>query len=415
MSVLLQRRGGMAQDMWIDPRDASFALNPFIYYRRNGHPSRLFEQQSATPRPIRHRRRSGDRGRCPRPAAIGRDCCGSSGYRKPRGGREAVRAWKADELEDAAVELGVPVAVLRTTPEWRSSEQGKLLALTPLGRIDLVGPAEPVALSQVDEPLAGIRVLDMTHVVAGPTITRALAEYGADVLHVASLNPDLQDELEVATQLGIGKRSAQIELDDPGDQARFEELIRTADVFVQSWRPGVLARHGFSPERIAELNPGIVQLTVSAYGETGPWGGRAGYDGLALSSIGARLETTEWFGRTGQTSGALGSPGLLTDSLTGVLGAALVASLLMRRATEGGSYRADVTLAGIGMWLQDLGEIGDDARVVETLGEPTRRRIHSCFGTLEYVAPAIRFSGIDPLLSRPPQPVGSFPPVWAVD
>jgi crotonobetainyl-CoA:carnitine CoA-transferase CaiB-like acyl-CoA transferase len=304
--------------------------------------------------------------------------------------------------------------VLRTTPEWRGSEQGRLLAVTPLGRVDLVAPSEPVALRPGAEPLTGVRVLDMTHVVAGPTITRALAEYGADVLHISSLNPDLQDELEVATQLGIGKRSAQIELDEPADRVRFEQLIRTADVFVQSWRPGVLARHGFPPERIAELNPGIVQLTVSAYGETGPWGGRAGYDGLALSSIGARVQTAEWFARTAQPSGALGSPGLLTDSLTGILGAALVAALLMRRATEGGSYRVDLTLAGIGMWLQDLGEIGDGARVVETLGEPKLRRIHSCFGTLEYVAPAIRFSGLDPLLSRPPQPVGSFPPVWAV-
>ena len=418
MSLLGERRDGPSQDAWIAPRDATFVLNPFDYYRRNGKPSRLFDRFEA--RPDRGSFLTDDGRQISFGALVRRNHDRLLALLEAANTRqaiaEAVSSWKADELEEAAAEAAVPVAVLRSTAEWRDSEAGKLAASSRVGRVDLIAPADPVPLSPAARPLAGIRVLDMTHVVAGPTIGRGLAEYGADVLHVATLNPDLQDELEVATQLSIGKRSAQIELDDPEDRLAFERLIETADVFVQSWRPGMLERHGYPPERIAELNPGIVQLSVSCYGDIGPWGRRGGYDGLALASIGARAAEAAWRAEKDRLAGGgskqEGFRGLLTDTLTGILGSAVVASLLMRRAVEGGSFRADVTLAGVGMWLQDLGAIGPEVPVTPTLGRPRLRRIHSCFGTLDYVAPAIRYSGLDPLLSRPPEPVGSSPPTW---
>jgi CoA-transferase family III len=419
MSLLSERRGGVAQDAWIDPRDAVFALNPFLYFRRNGRVSRLFDRFEA--RPHSGRFLTSDDRQIVFGALLPRNRDRLAQLLEAANRREAVaeavRSWKAEELEDAVAEAGVPVTVLRTNSEWRDSEQGKLVAASRLGRVDRLGQSDPMPLPAAAQPLAGVRVLDMTHVVAGPTITRGLAEYGADVLHLCTLNPDLQDELEVAIQLGIGKRSTQIELDDPSDRVAFERLLRTADVFVQSWRPGVLQRHGYPPERIAELSPGIVQLSVSAYGDVGPWGRRAGYDGLALASIGAALQEQAWRKeaelRRPDSSAAPRYRGLLTDSLTGILGSVLVASLLMRRAVEGGSYRADLTLAGVGTWLQDLGAYDPEVTVTETLGEPRLRRIQSCFGTLEYVAPAIRYSRLDPFLSRPPEPVGSAQPVWA--
>ena len=303
-------------------------------------------------------------------------------------------------------DAGVPAAVVRTRAEWRETEQSKLLSESPLVHVDKIGTADPVPLAASPRPLAGVKVLDMTHVVAGPTITRGLAEYGADVLHISTLNPNLQDPLGVTTELLIGKRSAQIELDEPADRAAFEQLIRTADVFVQSWRPGVLARHGYPQERIAELNPAIVQVSVTAYGDRGPWGHRGGFDGLALASIGATAQEAE------RDRPKLSPPGVLTDSLVGFLGVGVVASLLMRRTVEGGSYRADLALARFGMWLQGLGEIGPGTPVTTDFGQPRLRRIQSCFGALDYVAPAIRYSRLEGFLSRPPEPVGSSLPQW---
>lgn len=420
MSLLMERRGGAPQDAWIDPTDVAFVLIPFDYFRRNGKPSGLFDRFDALP--ARGQFLTSDERRIIFGAIMRRNRDRLQALLDASNTREsvakAVSSWKSDELEAACAEAGVPVAILRETADWRESDEGKLVAASRLGRVDVVGEADPVPLPPAGSaPLEGIRVLDMTHVVAGPTMGRGLAEYGADVLHIATLNPELQDELEVVTQLSIGKRSAQIELDDPADRDAFEHLIRTADVFIQSWRPGMLARRGFSPERIAELNPGIVQVSVSCYGDIGPWGRRGGYDGLALASIGARLQEEAWRAEVERVQGHKAAQqrfrALLTDTLTGLLGSAVVASLLLRRAREGGSYRADLSLAGTGMWLQDLGDIGADAVVPESLGEPRMRRIHSCFGVLDYVAPAVRFSGIDPMLSRAPQPVGSVLPQWA--
>lgn len=412
VSALHAHRGGSPPHAWIDPRDAVFALNPFGYLRRNGRPSGLW-QQFDTVATRGHFRTADDRhiyfvNLAPR----NRD--GMLRVLRVANDREAVaravRQWKADDLETAMTGAGVPAAVVRTSAEWRASGPGQLLAAGPLVPVAKLGDADPVPLPPAPRPLDGVKVLDLTHVVAGPTITRGLAEYGADVLHVSTLHPDRQDALDVTMQLLIGKRSAAIELDDPTDRRTFEGLIRQADVFVQSWRPGVLARHGFPPERLAELNPGLVQVSVSAYGERGPWGHRGGFDGLALASIGATAQEAARAGRP-----KLSPPGVLTDSLVGFAGVGVVAALLMRRAVEGGSYRADLALARFGMWLQELGELAADVAPTVDLGAPRLRRVHSCFGTLDYVAPPIRYSGgFEPYLARPPVPVGSSRPEWGV-
>jgi len=413
VAALHQRRGGPAPDAWIEPRDAVFALNPFGYLRRNGRPSGLWHQFGGIAT-RGHYRTADDRhvyfvNLAPRNRDGMLRVLGAANDRESVA--RAVREWRAVELETAMTDAGVPAAVVRTPAEWRATEQGQLLAASPLVRIEKVAAAAPVPLTRAARPLAGMKVLDLTHVVAGPTITRGLAEYGADVLHVSTLDPDLQDALDITMQLLIGKRSARIELDDPSDRTAFERLIGRADVFVQSWRPGMLARHGYPPERIAELNPGIVQVSVSAYGDRGPWGHRGGFDGLALASIGA---TAQEAARDG--SPKLSPPGVLTDSLVGFAGVGVVASLLMRRAVEGGSYRADLALARFGMWLQGLGELPSDAEPTADLGQPQLRRVHSCFGALDYVAPPIRYSGgVEAYLSRPPVPVGSDRPRWDDD
>ncbi len=408
VSALSRLRNDVIQDVVIDTRDVVFALNPFPYFRRNGRLSQLFTRIDA--------------------ASCGGHFEGADGRfiymaNISQKGREAtlrffnavddraavaraIASWDLVELEDAMVAVGIPAAVVRTREDWRGLVHGNALLQSPLVRVAKFGDCEPVVLPRADQPLAGIRVLDMTHVVAGPMMTRALAGYGAEVLHLSTLRPDIQDAPEVTMEALIGKRSAQIELDDPKDRATLEELIRTADVFVQSWRPGVLARFGFTSERIAELNPAIVQVSLSCYGNVGPWRDRGGFDGLALASIGATFQEAE------RDRVKLSPPDVLTDSLVGFLGAGLIASLLRRRALEGGGYKADLSLARIGMWLQSLGEVPVDTPVTTRLGAPRTRRLHSCFGAIDYVAPAVRLSGVAKHRLRPPEPVGSSPPRW---
>jgi hypothetical protein len=307
---------------------------------------------------------------------------------------EAILKWNAVDLEDAMASQAVPIAVMRDTKEWQSIEAGKALAQTSLVHIERLADSAPVPLAAAERPFEGIRVLDMTHVIAGPMITRGLAEYGADVLHLSSANPELQDPLLITQEFRLGKRSATLEITGEEGRAKLAELLRDADVFVHSWRPGMFDRFGFSPKEIAALKPGIVQVAVSCYGPVGPWAGRGGFDGLALASTGA----TSFEARCDQPK--LSPPGVLTDALAGFLGAGVVASLLQRRAKEGGSYRAELSLARIAMWILDLGLIPVDPSRCSVVGEPRMRRLETELGTVEHVAPAISFSGSESRLSR---------------
>ncbi len=125
------------------------------------------------------------------------------------------------------------------------------------------------------KPLDGVRVLDMSHVIAGPATGRMLAEHGAQVLHVT---PPLEQEgMPVVMDTGFGKRAAYIDLNQVEDVAQLRDLARSADIFIQSWRPGALARRGFSPQDLAAIRPGIIYVSISCYGAEGPWAARGGY------------------------------------------------------------------------------------------------------------------------------------------
>jgi len=302
---------------------------------------------------------------------------------------KAVANWNSEALEAAMTAQGIPVAVVRDGDEWLKSEQGLALRSSPLIPIKQLAKSAPVALTKADRPFASIKVVDMTHVLAGPMLTRGLAEYGAEVLHLSSGNPEHDDPKPVSFEFRLGKKTATLDLNDAAGRETLAELLRDADVFVHSWRPGVFERYGFTPEQIAALNPSIIQLAVSCYGPVGSWSARGGFDGLALASTGATaLEAL--YGPP-----KVSPPGVVTDALVGVLGTAVVASLLQRRAEQGGSYRADLSLARISMWLIGLGLESVSPDHSEELGEPRLRQLETPVGMVDHVASPIGFSGIE--------------------
>lgn len=387
--ALSQMRGGVPDDVSIDARQIVFGFKPFFHTRLDGRSTGDWTGLAAVAPCMGHFT-----------CADGRTVYMCNLAPKLRDNtlrflncyatREAVAAaiasWNAEELEAAMAAQGIPVAVVRESEEWLKTEQGKALHSSPLVHIDRVTDSPPVALAKARRPFAGIKVVDMTHVLAGPMITRGLAEYGADVLHLYSGDPDLEDPKPVSTEFRLGKRTAVLDFTDPGGREKLAELLREADVFVHSWRPGVFERYGFTPEKIAAIKPGIIQVAVSCYGCVGPWSGRGGFDGLALASTGV----TSVEARYGQPR--ISPPGVVSDALVGFLGTAVVASLLQRRSKEGGSYRAELSLARVAMWLLSLGlDVVDPSSSAE-VGEPLMRSLITPDGLVDHVASPISFS-----------------------
>ena len=174
------------------------------------------------------------------------------------------------------------------------------VASLPLIEIVRIGEAPPETLPRGERPLAGIRVLDLTRVLAGPTCARTLAEHGADVLKIIA--PHLPDSGSVELDTGLGKLSTHLDLRNQQDVETLRTLVRGADVFSQSYRPGALAGHGFSPEALAEMRPGIVCVELRAWGREAPWRERRGFDTIVQTATGMALVSGQWHGAAANAS-----------------------------------------------------------------------------------------------------------------
>ena len=319
----------------------------------------------------------------------------------------AVAGWKAAELEDALAAAGLPAGMVRAPEEWRRHPQAEALARLPLFEIVRIGDAPPQACGG-DRPLSGVRVLDLTRVIAGPVCGRTLAEHGADVLLVTAEHvPHI--ELHVMT-FGPGKRSARLDLRRREDVERLRALIREADVFCQSYRPGALAAIGFSAEELARLRPGLVYLTLSAYGHAGPWRERRGFDSLVQSVSGIAHEG----GAAAGLDGPKHLPAQALDHATGYLAAFGVMVALARRARDGGSHFVRVSLAQTGRWIDGLGRV-DGQGVPDPTVEDVDEHLETTptpFGVLRHVRPAARLSETPARWTRPPVPLGTDAPAW---
>src|SRR6266571_4218837 len=190
--------------------------------------------------------------------------------------RQAVAKWDALELEEAIIAAKGAGGMVRTMDEWAKHPQAAAIASLPLMEIVKIGESAPQKLPDGGRPLSGIRVLDLTRVLAGPTCARTLAEHGADVLKITAPHIAARDDQEYDT--GHGKLSARLDLRQPKDLETLERLVREGDVFSQGYRPGTLGNRGLSPEQLAALRPGIVYVSLCAFSHVGPWASRRGFD-----------------------------------------------------------------------------------------------------------------------------------------
>jgi crotonobetainyl-CoA:carnitine CoA-transferase CaiB-like acyl-CoA transferase len=305
-------------------------------------------------------------------------------------------------------------ALVRQRSEWDALPQAQVVAKLPLFeiiRIEIVriGGGPRVRPSEAERPLSGIRVLDLTRILAGPVTGRTLAEHGADVLRITSAHlPGFPESVDIDT--GHGKLSADLDLRTNEGRSTLEGLVADADVFLQSYRPGALDALGFSPERLAELRSGIVYVTLSAYGHVGPWAGRRGFDSLVQSASGFVHEHS-----AGETP-PRHLPTQVLDYVTGYLLAFGAMVALRRRAREGGSWLVRCSLAQTADWLWNLGRAGFEGKTLPALEfddvPDLLTRTMSKKGELTHLAPVLQMSETPPRWERPSSPLGSTPARW---
>ena len=320
-----------------------------------------------------------------------------------------VAGADAFELEGNLASRGLPGYALRTREEWDAHPQAAALTTVPVLEIERLGDAAPRPRPAGERPLAGVRVADLTRVIAGPICGRTLAAHGADVLRIHP--PHLPEMPVLAMDGGRGKRCAHVDLRDSGDRRDFDALVEGADVFVQGFRPGGLTSLGYGPEAVAERRPGIVYVTLSAWGETGPWAERHGFDSLVQTATGIVAE--------GSAARGVEEPAPLPcqalDHSTGYLAAFGTMAALARRALEGGSWRVRVSLAATGRWLGRLGRIDglsvpdpDLAAVADRL-----ERRPTAFGEMTSVRCAEELLATPARFTLPSAPLGSHRCEWA--
>jgi crotonobetainyl-CoA:carnitine CoA-transferase CaiB-like acyl-CoA transferase len=328
--------------------------------------------------------------------------------------RRAVAGWDALELEEAIIAAQGAGGMLRSMHEWARHPQATAIASLPLMEIIRIGDSAPEELSDGDRPLSGVRVLDLTRVLAGPTGARSLAEHGADVLKITGAHlPDLGHQ---EWDTGHGKLSAHLDLREPKDLETLRGLIRESDVFSQSYRPGSLAGRGLSPEALVRLRPGIVYVSLSAFSHLGPWAERRGFDTVVQTVSGISSRQGALF--PGSAPGPRFYPVSAIDYLTGYLMAFGALLALARRVREGGSWLVRVSLAQVGRWLVGRGEV-PEAQLRDVPEEFTRAELErwsmtsaTPAGRLHHLGPALRLSETPPRWARPSVPLGYHAPEW---
>lgn len=322
---------------------------------------------------------------------------------------QALRAWPALDFEAAAAQAGLVVSAARSFDEWDAHPQAQALKDQPVVRLTRIGEAPPRAWPRLpagSQPLQGLRVLDLTRILAGPVAGRTLAAYGADVMLVNA--PHLPN-IDAIADTSRGKLSTHIDLRAPQGQAQLHALLQEAHVFMQAYRPGGMADLGLAPQALARLRPGIVAVSLSAYGPEGPWSSRRGFDSLVQTATGFNLAE----------AAAAGSPDpkpmplQILDYAAGYLLAFGAQAALWKQAHEGGSWHVEVSLAGVGQWLRSLGRIPDGfSHTGKPDLKPYLAHEPSGFGQLLTMRHAAVFSATPARWKRKAMPPGTHPPVW---
>lgn len=323
--------------------------------------------------------------------------------------QDALMGWRGEDFETAAYAGGCVVSLMRTRDEWLATEHAKALVRTPLITFEKIGDAPPRPWPKGDRPLAGLRVLDLSRVIAGPVAGRTFAAHGADVMLVS--HPALPSIPWLVIDTGRGKLSSFVDLSNAEGKAAFTSLLSRADIFSQGYRPQSLAAHGFAPEDAARINPGIVCVSLSAYGHAGPWAGRRGFDSLVQASTGFNHAEGEAAGVEGPKE----LPMQILDHATGYIMAFGAMMGRLRQSKEGGSWLVRVSLARTAHWLWGLGRVNGGLSVPEPGKDavlPLLEQAPSGFGNLRAVRHAAQMSVTPALWTRPAVPLGNHQPVW---
>jgi hypothetical protein len=316
----------------------------------------------------------------------------------------AVAERAAVDVEDAVFAAGGAAAALRPPQDWADHPQGTAVARLPLVALHRVGDSPPLPLSPADRPLETVRVLDLTRVIAGPVAGRTLAAYGADVLRVGADHLALVPAAMMDT--GFGKRFCHLDLRTADGRDRLRALVAEADVLVQAYRPGAVAALGFGPADCAALRPGLVYVSINAWGQAGPWRGRRGFDSLVQMATGIAWD--------GPDSAPVPLPAQVLDHGTGWLAALAAVEGLRRRHTVGGSWHAELSLAATARWLAGLGRSPVAAAVPEpAYPDDLTSTMDSAFGALAYVRPPGSLDGYRPGWATPPHRPGADPPEFS--
>ncbi len=373
------------EDVGLDTRQLAIALRSERFLLRDGRsPGSPFDPLSAFHRTADGWLRLHANYAWHRAAALG--VLGCSEQDAPA----AIAGWKAVELETAVHEAGGVAAAVRTEEQWRAvaGPPPELVERRALGEAPARTARRP-------------RVLDLTRVIAGPVATRTLAAHGADVLRL-----DAPDRPEIPLQcweMLPGKRSALLDLAARRDT--LEELLAGADVVVTGYRPGALDRFGLAPDALAERHPGLVVVTLSAWGHRGPWSGRRGFDSLVQAACGIALAEG-----TPDAPGAL--PAQLLDHATGYLGAAGALLALAHQRRDGGTHHVRLSLTGTAGWLQSLPRVARHD-VPDVDPAPYRTEMDAPDGQLTIATPPGTIDGRS-LTWPPPAPAfGVAAPRWA--
>lgn len=405
IAAVWRQRGGGAQNVSVDLGSAGHAVNPSRYVLQNGH-SIGFE--FTYPEPGNGYFRTADGRWCylvsTRPnlrnGLLEVLDCANTGEAI---GKEVLR-WKGEELENRCAERSLPVTMVRSPEEWRNHPQGIALSAVPLIEIEKIAEGAPQPFRPAKRPLSGIRVLDASHILAGPGLARTLAEQGADALRISA--PRQTDPLNFMIDTGFGKRSAFLDLDVPEGVERARELAAGADIVVQSYSPGSLARRGLSAQDLARNHEGLVYVSLSCFGAHGPWSQRVGFDHNSQSVTGISVI------EGGAQSPRLPPTTLVADYITAYLGTVGALAALLRRADEGGSYHVKVSLARTCMWIQDLGLLPAGFYGQRREPEPVTAEMDTSFGRLRYLAPITQFSATPAFWSSGPVPLGASRTEW---
>jgi crotonobetainyl-CoA:carnitine CoA-transferase CaiB-like acyl-CoA transferase len=319
----------------------------------------------------------------------------------------AVARWDASRLEDAIVESGGCAAVMHSIEQWREHDQGRALAREPLARIEAIerGPQRDWTGSS-DRPLAGVRILDLTRVLAGPIASRFLAGYGAQVLRVDPLN---WNEPSIVPEVTLGKRCARMDLTNAHDRMRFDALLERADVLLHGYRADALDRLGYDASVRAKLNPGLVDVALNAYGWTGPWRDRRGFDSLVQMSAGIAEAGMRWR----NSDRPIPLPVQALDHATGYLLAAAVVRGIAHRLESQRGLRARLALARTAQLLVDHGEQPASVPfLAETAADRATAIEHTAWGDAQRLSVPLSIDGAPMRWDLPASELGSAAPVF---